>query len=71
MLRIPHFVDSRFTDGGEVVSITHRPQLLPRNSISQLLCSFLVEAEQTAGGSAAGRIRQIKNNYSPLRVSNP
>jgi hypothetical protein len=23
--RIPHFLDNRLTDGGEVVSLTHRP----------------------------------------------
>jgi hypothetical protein len=28
--RLPHFVDSRITDGGEVISLTHRPPLTPR-----------------------------------------
>jgi hypothetical protein len=26
--RLPHFLDNRLTDGGEVVSLTHRPAAL-------------------------------------------
>jgi hypothetical protein len=40
--RLPHFLDSRLTDGGEVVSLTLRPPFNPRYS-------FLLEAESTAG----------------------
>jgi hypothetical protein len=29
--RLPHFLDNRLTDGGEVVSLTRRPPLPPRN----------------------------------------
>jgi hypothetical protein len=28
--RIPHFLDNRLTDGGEVVSLTRRPFFTPR-----------------------------------------
>jgi hypothetical protein len=28
--RIPHFLDNRLTDGGEVVSLTRRPSFTPR-----------------------------------------
>jgi hypothetical protein len=28
--RLPHFLDSRLTDGSEVVSLTRRPPLTPR-----------------------------------------
>jgi hypothetical protein len=28
--RIPHFLDNRLIDGGEVVSLTHRPPFTPR-----------------------------------------
>jgi hypothetical protein len=28
--RIPHFLDNRLTDGGEVVSLTRRPHVIPR-----------------------------------------
>jgi hypothetical protein len=27
--RIPHFLDNRLTDGGEVVSLMHRPPFIP------------------------------------------
>jgi hypothetical protein len=28
--RLPHFLGNRMTDGGEVVSLTHRPVFTPR-----------------------------------------
>jgi hypothetical protein len=28
--RLPHFLDNRLTDSSEVVSLTHRPSLTPR-----------------------------------------
>jgi hypothetical protein len=31
MLRIPHFLDNQLTDGGKVVSPTHRPHFTPQN----------------------------------------
>jgi hypothetical protein len=30
MLRIPHYLDNRLTDGGKVVSPTHRPHFTPQ-----------------------------------------
>jgi hypothetical protein len=30
MSRLPHFLDSRLTDGGEVISLTHRLLFTPR-----------------------------------------
>jgi hypothetical protein len=30
MLRIPHCLDNRLTDGGKVVSPTHRPHFTPQ-----------------------------------------
>jgi hypothetical protein len=46
--RLPHFLDSRLTDGGEVVSLTRRPAvlLLPQEDSWY---SFLLEAESTPG----------------------
>jgi hypothetical protein len=37
MLKIPHRLDNRLTDGGKVVSLKFRPRLLPRNFIFLLL----------------------------------
>jgi hypothetical protein len=31
MLRIPHCLDSRLIDGGEVVDLTRRPHAIPQN----------------------------------------
>jgi hypothetical protein len=28
--RLPHFLENQLTDGGEVVSLTHRPTFTPR-----------------------------------------
>jgi hypothetical protein len=28
--KLPHFLDNRLTDGGEVVSLTRRPPVTPR-----------------------------------------
>jgi hypothetical protein len=44
--RLPHFVDSRFTDGGKVVSLTRRPPFTPQDDSWY---SFLLEAESNPG----------------------
>jgi hypothetical protein len=46
MSRIPHFVDSRLTHGGEFVSLTQRPPFTPQDDSWY---SFLLEAESTSG----------------------
>jgi hypothetical protein len=43
--RLPHFLDNRVTDGGEV-SLTRRP---PFNPQEDSWYSFLLEAESTPG----------------------
>jgi hypothetical protein len=35
MLRIPHCLDNRLTDGGEAVSPTHRPHSTPQKQLSK------------------------------------
>jgi hypothetical protein len=37
-LRLPHFVDIRLTDGGEVVSLTCRPSFTPRKIPGTCFC---------------------------------
>jgi hypothetical protein len=44
--RLPHFLNSRLTDGGEVVSPTRQPPFTPQEDSWY---SFLLEAESTPG----------------------
>jgi hypothetical protein len=44
--RLPHFLDNRHTDGGEVVSLTRRSPFTPQKSSCY---SFLLEAESNPG----------------------
>jgi hypothetical protein len=37
MLRIPHCLDNRLTDGGQVVSPTHPPHLIKSNELEILI----------------------------------
>jgi hypothetical protein len=46
MLRIPHCLDSRLTDGGKVVISTHRPRFtLQKHYFPASGTNFLLEAE--------------------------
>jgi hypothetical protein len=45
MLRLPHFLDSWLTNGGEVVSLMCRPPFTP----GRFLVFILLEAESTPG----------------------
>jgi hypothetical protein len=42
--KIPYFLDNRFTDGGEVVSLTRRP----RFNLRETPGIYLLEAESTS-----------------------
>jgi hypothetical protein len=44
--RLPHLLENRLTDGGEVVSLTRRPPFTPQENSWYL---FLLEAESTPG----------------------
>jgi hypothetical protein len=46
MSRLPHFLDSRFTDGGEIVSLTRSAVLYTQEDSWY---SFLLDAESTPG----------------------
>jgi hypothetical protein len=46
MLRLPHFIDNRLTDGSEVVSLTRQ---LHFNTQEDSWYSFLLEAELSPG----------------------
>jgi hypothetical protein len=58
--RIPHFLDSRFTDGSEVSC----PLLPTKIFFFYFWYSFMLEAELTQGHRAAGRITYIEKNNS-------
>jgi hypothetical protein len=59
--RLPHFLDSRFTDGGEAVSLTFRPTFTTRK----------IPGTRPQGHSVARRIRSIEKSSDPHRESNP
>jgi hypothetical protein len=63
MLRIPHCIDNRLTDGGKAVSPTHRPRSSPQKLFVCLQYSFLLEAENTPGTIATGRFRSIEKKF--------
>jgi hypothetical protein len=59
--RLPHFIDNRFADVGEIASLTRRMPFYPPEDSWY---SFLLKNESPQGHSAAGRIRPIeKFNY--------
>jgi hypothetical protein len=53
------FPDNWLTDGGEVVSLTHRPPFTPQEDSWY---SFPLEAESPQSHSAAGWIRSFENS---------
>jgi hypothetical protein len=57
MLRIPHCIGSRLTDGGKAVTPTYRPNFTLQELYFCTSGIHLLEAEYTPGPSAAGRIR--------------
>jgi hypothetical protein len=57
--RLPHFLDSRLTDGDKVVSLTHRPHFTPRKIPGT---HFYYRLSRPQGHSAAGRIRSIEKS---------
>jgi hypothetical protein len=58
MSRLPHFIDNRLTDDGEVVSLTRRPPFIPRK-IPGTHLSYRLNRIQ--GHSAAGMIENCND----------
>jgi hypothetical protein len=48
MLRIPHSLDSQLTDGGKVVSLTHRPLSTPQKMFILFLVLISVRVNARA-----------------------
>jgi hypothetical protein len=59
MPRLPHFLDNRLKDGGEVVSLTRRPPFTPSKFPGTHFCWRL---RRTQSHSAAGRMRSIEKS---------
>jgi hypothetical protein len=59
IVRLPHFLDNRLTDGGEDVSLTRRPPFTPKNIPGTHSCHRLSRPQDH---SAAGRIRSIEKS---------
>jgi hypothetical protein len=57
--RFPHLLDSRLTDGGEVVSLTRMPSFASREIPGTYFCQRLSTSQDC---SAAGRIRSIETS---------
>jgi hypothetical protein len=58
MLRIPHCLDSWLTDGGKLVSPTHRPRFTPeKHYLSASGTNFCYRLSKAQGLVRAGRIR--------------
>jgi hypothetical protein len=58
------FLNNRLTDGGEVVSLTHRPPFTPRKIPGTHFCYRLSRPQ---GHSVAGRIRSTENSNDFIR----
>jgi hypothetical protein len=59
MLRIPHCLDNRLTDGGEAESLKLRPPLYTPETFLCFWYSVLLEAEQAPGHKCGSRTRNL------------
>jgi hypothetical protein len=65
--RLPYCLDSRLTNGGEVVSLTRRPPFTPRKIPG---IHFYQRLSRPQGHNAAGRIRSTQKDYIILQGIN-
>jgi hypothetical protein len=72
MLRIPHSLDNRLTDGGEVVSLTHWPRSAQhKHSFSASGTHFCYRMSKLQGPVRPEGLGKVKNIHLPHQVSNP
>jgi hypothetical protein len=71
MLKIPHCLDNRLTDGGKVVSPTHPPHFTPQKNYYFNVCGthFCWKLSKPQRLVRPEGLRKFKN--SPHRVPNP
>jgi hypothetical protein len=68
MLKIPHCLDSRLTDGGKVVSPTHRPRLTSQKYYLYASGTHCYKPQGLVWLEVIGKQNKIN---SPYRVSKP
>jgi hypothetical protein len=71
MLRIPHCLEDRLTNGGKVVSSEHRPHFTPQKHISVCGTHFYWKLSEPQGLVRPEGLGKLKKIISPRRVSNP
>jgi hypothetical protein len=72
MLRITQCLDNRLTDGGKVVSPTHRPSFTPhKHYFSASGTHFRSRLSKPQGLVRPEGLGKLRKNHSYLRVSNP
>jgi hypothetical protein len=75
MLGIPHCLDSRLTDGGEVVSLTHRPRFTPqKHSLSASdvhLCQRLSKSQGLVRPAGLGKLKKFIHLIAPRTLDLP
>jgi hypothetical protein len=70
MLRILHCLDNRLTDGGEIVSPTHRPRSTPQKHFSGSGTHLCKRLSKHQGLVLSEELGKLKKNYSAHRVWN-
>jgi hypothetical protein len=69
--RIPHCLDNRLTDGGEVVSPTHQPRSnSQKHNFSASGTHFYWRVSKLQGLVRLEGLGNFKKTHSPRRVSN-
>jgi hypothetical protein len=69
MLRIPHCLDNRLTDGAKVVSPMHPAHFTPQKNYVYVSGTHMLEAEQTSGPSAD--LSRTRVAESPINSNKP
>jgi hypothetical protein len=71
MLRIPHCLESRLTDGGKVSALLTGRALLPRNYFSASDTHFCYRLSKPLDLVRLEGLVKLKNIHSPHRAANP
>jgi hypothetical protein len=68
MSKIPHFLDSRLIDGGEVISLSRRPLITPPPLLGSFAVLIFDNLRAVVGLEKLSRLEEIQY---PDRKSNP